>query len=516
MLRSTALSFALVSLVAQAQPFLPGLGSWSNVTYNAFGEERIGAMAWAPDGKVGLCGSYLDNSPLGDQVFYALLDTSGYLVPAFDGDGFVTHNVCTTTERCTDMVVLSDGRMLGVGYEDFSGAPDQLFVHRINTDGTMDSTFAVDGEFLLSLNGSTHGMSIGLQSDDKIIVAGWDGNWESFVLRLLPDGILDTTFGDNGYRFLPVSLGDLNETRKLVVLPDDGIAVVGYYYIQQGIARNSYVWRLDAAGNTVPSFGDNGLVLVPCANGRCDQQELITAWPNGDLQTAGYWSFTWPGGIQGSSFMRLTQDGQLVATWGTNGRVQLPVFVDPITAKIQAIHALPDGRLLALPQREEHSLIALLPDGSPDPSFGQDGRWQASFSPAPFMQHDMVVTPDGSNVFIGSGVGVYNSFLVTQLLIPQLSTGSAPRIISSHDTGPRLIGHMPGNDALTLEWPVGTDRDASITLYTMDGRTIATVRQGPVTPMGLTQLELPAHITSGSYILLVRTAEGAKALQFIH
>lgn len=512
---SVAIPIAFASLAAQAQPYQPGWGSWPNVTYNAFGEERIAAMAWTPDGNVGLCGSYLDNSPLGDQVFYALLDTAGFLDPNFDDDGFATHNVCTTTERCTDMVVLGDGRMLGVGYEDFSGAPDQLFVHRINTDGTIDSTFAVDGEFLLMLNGSTHGMSIGLQSDERIIVAGWDGNWESFVLRLLPDGTLDTTFGENGYRFLPVSLGDLNETRKLVVLPDDGIAVVGYYFVQSSISYNSYVWRLDADGTTVPDFGDNGLVLVPCTNGRCDQQELITVWPNGDLQTAGYWSFVWPGGIQGSSFMRFTADGQPVTTWGTNGRVQLPLYVESITAKIQAVHPLPDGRLLALPQRLEHALIALLPDGSPDPSFGPEGRWQANLgSSTPFMQHDMVVTPDGGKVLIGSGVGIYNSFLVTQLFLPQLSTGMAPSIIAAGE-GPRLIGHLPGADALMLEWPKGLAGDARIALYTVDGRSIGTVYQGPVGSTGSIRLELPVEISSGTYLLVVRTAQGTTALRII-
>ncbi|MEZ4756480.1 MAG: hypothetical protein R2817_06615 [Flavobacteriales bacterium] len=515
MRKPIALMVVLVSLVAKAQPYQPSWGSWSNVTYNAFGEERIGAMAWTPDGKVGLCGSYLDNSPLGDQVFYALLDTAGFLDPAFDGDGFVTHNVCTTTERCTDMVMLADGRMLSVGYEDFTGAPDQLFVHRINTDGTMDSTFAVDGEFLLMLNGTTRGMSIGHQSNERIIVAGWDGNWESFVMRLHPDGTLDTSFGENGYRFLPVSLGDLNETRKLVVLPDDGIAVVGYYFIQSTIAHNSYLWRLDADGNTVTGFGNNGLVLVPCSNGRCDQQELISVWPNGDLQTAGYWSFVWPGGIQGSSFMRFSANGQLVTSWGTNGRVQLPLYVESVTAKLQAVHPLPDGRLLALPQRLEHSLIALLADGSPDLSFGPDGRWQANLgSNTPFMQHDMVVTPDGGKVLIGSGVGVYNSFLVTQLFIPQLSTGMSPSIIADN-AGPRLLGRLPGDDALMLEWPAGMAGDANIALYAVDGRWIGTVYQGPIGSTGPVQLQLPENISNGTYLFVVRTTQGTTAFRFI-
>ena len=209
-------------------------------------------------------------------------------------------------------------------------------------------------------------------------------------------------------------------------------------------------------------------------------------WPNGDLQTGGYWSFEWPGGIQGSSFMRFTADGQPVTSWGTNGRVQLPLYVENITAKLQAMHPL-----------------------------GPDGRWQANLgTDTPFMQHDMVVTPDGSEVLIGSGVGVYNSFLVTRFLLPQLSTGMPPSIIED-DEGPRLMGHMPGEDALMLEWPAGLAADAIIDLYTMDGRSIATVRQAPVGSMGHTRIALPGGISNGMYLLVVRTAQGTKALRFI-
>lgn len=504
------------TLLTQAQPYFPITPSWEFVTYNIFGEERIGAMAWAPDGKVAMCGSYLQNSPFGDQVFYARLDTTGIMDPTFDGDGFVAYNVCTTTERCTDMVVLPDGRMLGVGYEDFTGAPDQLFVHRINADGSMDSTFAVDGEFLLMLNGYTHGMSIGLQSDGRIIVAGWDGNWESFVMRLLPDGELDTSFGDNGYRFLPQSLGDLNETRKLVVLPDDGIAVVGYYFIMATTERNSYVWRLDADGNDVTGFGQNGVVLIPCQNGGCDNLQQIAVWPNGDLQLAGHWNI-WPntGSMQGSAFLRLTSTGQPVSNWGTNGRVRQPMYVESITAPIMAIHPLPDGRLLALPQRLDHALIALLPDGSPDLSFGPNGRWTTTVPFfTPFMQHDMVVTGDGSTVIIGSGIGITNSLLLTRVFLPQLTTGEPPRIIAANDA-PMLLGNLAHDHGLLLKWPASFFGKASIELYTHEGRYLGTPWRGEPKALETIRLELPGNLSPAGYFLRVIGEYGTHCLRFV-
>ncbi len=116
----TALPITVVTLAAQARPLRPGRGSWYNVTCNAFGEERIGAMAWTPNGQVGLCGSHLVNPPLGDHVFFAMLDLAGYLDRVFDTDGLVTHDVCTTTVRCTEMVVQADGRLPGVGHQDLS------------------------------------------------------------------------------------------------------------------------------------------------------------------------------------------------------------------------------------------------------------------------------------------------------------------------------------------------------------------------------------------------------------
>lgn len=98
-------------------------------------------MAWTPNGQVGLCGSHLDNSPLGDQVFFGMLDMAGYLDPGFDTDGSVTHDVCTTTERCTDMVVQTVGRLLGIGHQYLSGAIGNDLGHRRTGDGAGDAVW---------------------------------------------------------------------------------------------------------------------------------------------------------------------------------------------------------------------------------------------------------------------------------------------------------------------------------------------------------------------------------------
>src|SRR6202034_1928436 len=91
-------------------------------------------------------------------------------------------------------------------------------VLRINPDGTLDSTFGVDGEakadFSNAFSGSdlSDGIAYGvaLQPDGDIVAVGTatdsDGTAQFAVARFEPDGDLDPTFGTDGE--VIVSQGD--------------------------------------------------------------------------------------------------------------------------------------------------------------------------------------------------------------------------------------------------------------------------------------------------------------------
>jgi uncharacterized delta-60 repeat protein len=138
------------------------------------------------DGKILMAGSSSGDFAL------ARYNTDGSLDTSFgDGDGNVTtdfgDNIDVTGKS---VVVQSDGKIIVAGYggNDFALA-------RYNSDGTLDTTFSDDGKTTTDFNSSfDYADSIALQSDGKIIVAGYGGN-DFALARYNVDGTLDCRFG---------------------------------------------------------------------------------------------------------------------------------------------------------------------------------------------------------------------------------------------------------------------------------------------------------------------------------
>ena len=109
-----------------------------------------------------------------------------------------------------------DGGIVAVGREVGGNVTSCLFsrklvVFRFASDGTLDSAFATNGIFRLSSEESSWASSIVLEPDGRIVVAGVANftvadSTESrlIVIRLLANGSLDTSFGDQGLYLGPV------------------------------------------------------------------------------------------------------------------------------------------------------------------------------------------------------------------------------------------------------------------------------------------------------------------------
>jgi uncharacterized delta-60 repeat protein len=113
-----------------------------------------------------------------------------------------------------------NGKILVGGQFTQYGGVSQNYISRLNSDGTIDSSFHIGDGFNNYVN------SIDLQSDGKIIVGGnfWDSGYydnnpcESIV-RLNTDGSLDSTFG----------MGVSDEVTVIKVQSDDKILVGGRF-----------------------------------------------------------------------------------------------------------------------------------------------------------------------------------------------------------------------------------------------------------------------------------------------
>ena len=98
-------------------------------------------------------------------------------------------------------VQLDDIRQLSNGMAVVGGAAERdVVVARVTATGSIDPTFGNAGRSRIDLGGDEHVEAIDVDSAGRILVTGASvtDHTTSFVLRLLPDGALDASFGQSG------------------------------------------------------------------------------------------------------------------------------------------------------------------------------------------------------------------------------------------------------------------------------------------------------------------------------
>ncbi len=161
---------------------------------------------------------------------YIKLDSTGVLKSSFGSGGIVSmNNVQVATIESIPLVQTNGKAVIATSSANISGS---LFMSRLKADGTADSTFGVNGVSTFPTSGfqgfSVYGAS--LQPDDKILVFGGTGFWD-YVARFKANGTLDSSFAVNGevkYRTQP---GSWNQYfSKAFQTADSTLWAVGYHY----------------------------------------------------------------------------------------------------------------------------------------------------------------------------------------------------------------------------------------------------------------------------------------------
>jgi uncharacterized delta-60 repeat protein len=136
--------------------------------------------------------------------------------------------------------VLSDGTAIVAGYRAAGGGgpPNRAVIAKLTTTGVLDTTFGSGGIFFPETEPPGFGAGAIIEAygavpqGSKFVTTGYgkesssntvDG-WVS--LRLLENGTLDSTYGNNGHVFFTVNDQNAN-SRSLFVLPDQRIVLLG-------------------------------------------------------------------------------------------------------------------------------------------------------------------------------------------------------------------------------------------------------------------------------------------------
>ena len=253
---------------------------------------------------------------------------------------------------------------------------------RLLPNGTLDASFAGDGTFESNFGlGNVRGIAYAMQPDGKVLVAGsayYPGSG-SFVARLKPDGALDPSFAAGGVlTFESIGVG------AMALAPDGRIVVGGDTRgaeFQPGFyGEDDILLRLLPNGALDPSFGDAGQVTVDLT--RIDDINRLALDGDGRILAAGTYDNGDRNEI--TSLIRVLPDGSLDSGFSGDGSLQVDLATSAISAErlsalvidgrnrpILSISSVVTGPGVS-PYRR--ALIRYNGDGAPDTGFGPEGE----------------------------------------------------------------------------------------------------------------------------------------------
>lgn len=292
--------------------------------------------------------------------------------PTFGDGGLATVNFGGGLSGLMAVARQTDGKIVG-----FGGSRESIALVRVHPDGSVDTSFGVDGVVQLPWGVPTNGVDkshgIAIQPDGKILVTtrilGVYGMLSSqpIVARFTRDGVLDTTFASTGY-----VLSDANRDLRSIALQTDGkIVAGGYNRLERFLA--------DGTRDTTFGTGTSGVATVSVL-----VQDLALQ-ADGKIVTAGARNvarFT----STGAPDLTFAAPAGMVTTTGSND-----VFYSVAVAA--------DGKILAGG--------SLLVPGATDPRFAiarydMDGLLDAGFG-SNGIAHDGNTAAGGSNL-VGLGI----------------------------------------------------------------------------------------------------------------
>ncbi len=192
------------------------------------------------------------------------LSQAGNLDTSFDGDGIAMYSPGIDNDVGRDIIALSDTTMLVCGTYKPSGTNKNAGVMmRILEDGTVDTTFGNNGIVNMQYGDQTYAYRMILQSDGKILVGGTcytsAGDSEFFVARFDSDGSVDSGFGSGGH-FLS-SYSSEEENCYAIALQSDGkIIMAGTTF--EGSFSDLLFGRLTTGGTLDATFGTSGFTKI--------------------------------------------------------------------------------------------------------------------------------------------------------------------------------------------------------------------------------------------------------------
>jgi len=410
-MRSTIVISALVFLAGVAPPaFAAGgdldasFGGDGTVSIDAPRHGVPNAVAIQTDGKIVVGGgsAYWGKNP---RFVLSRFGADGMLDPTFGRGGTVTTDFGRNGgEAALGVAVQADGKIVAVGYAGArrynslsSGRNPRIALARYDPDGMLDPSFGGDGRVTTDLFSGPRrhieaGNGLAIQADGRIIVAGQAGAAGAALVRYRSDGTLDEAFGTAG----SVVVHDRDSRFQSVAIDPAGrIVAAGRRGYESSVARYLGSGRIDTTfGHDGWAFTRFGLAWAVANSVAVQADGKIVAGGDGTIGC-------WPGGHcdHVAVLARYSAGGSLDTSFGEGG-----IVTSDFKGWINAIAVQLDGKIVGAGSGVgRFALVRYETDGSPDPTFGRDGR--LSVFPSLSAATAVAIQADGKILAAGFGGG---------------------------------------------------------------------------------------------------------------
>ncbi len=226
--------------------------------------------------------------------------------------------------------VQADGKIVTVLGRDPNTPDLNMYTYRYLPNGMPDPTFGINGSSKNFCGQDSRGYDVAIQPDGKIVLVGESeycingicGASQFIMMRLKTDGSLDSTFGVNGHllsNHVFGSTGTYSIPKNLHILPNGKFMVGG-----TGPGGKPAIVRLNSNGFPDNTYGVNGVFSL--TNITRSQYKSMAIGPNGEaygLLFSDTWNQTTTSydstNYSDNTVFKLTPNGTLDATFGTNG-----------------------------------------------------------------------------------------------------------------------------------------------------------------------------------------------------
>ncbi len=376
------------------------------------------AVAIQPNGKIVVVGTSLSRFTYDFTI--VRYNPNGSLDNNFGAAGIQRTDFAFGTDQANAVAVQSDGKIVVAGSSS-SDTDSNFALARYNPNGSLDTTFGGTGKIVTSLSlGADVATSMALQSDGKIVVAGYDfsplqGN--NFALaRYNLDGSLDTTFGVGGKKQTTFTASSDDQANAVAIQSDGKIVLAGYSRDDAGSAKNvGALARFNPDGSLDISFDSDGKLIID-HEGIDTYIHALIIQTDGKIVVAGATDV----GHVFMSVERFESDGQPDTGFGKNGFQGISFSGTADVAFALAVQ--PDGKIIVGGQGhidnvsvdlDDFGLARLNTNGSPDLAFGTDGKLVTNLNGsdtafALAIQRDGKIVAAGTGNFAQFSVARYN------------------------------------------------------------------------------------------------------------